>query len=109
VTTNDGSDERSLECANGCACRDCGQACDVPRPAAVLGGQQLGRDHSGDPCHEARREVDLTQEENEDLRHREQHEDRSLHEEVHDVAGAQELRVQRLEDDRDQDQSHDHG
>jgi hypothetical protein len=57
---------------------------------------------------EAGRQVDLAEQQREHLRQGEDHEDRALHEQVHDVAGGQELRVQRLEDDGDDDHADEH-
>jgi hypothetical protein len=72
-----------------------------PGPAAVRGGEQLGCDDTRDAGDEAGREVDLAEEQREDLRHRQHHEDRALHQQVDDVARRQEVGIQRLEDDRD--------
>src|SRR5674476_544500 len=50
----------------------------------------------------------LAEEECEHLAHREQAEDGGLHQEVDEVAGGQEVVVERLEQDRDEQQASDH-
>ena len=77
-----------------------------PRPA-VSRAREVGHDHAAEAGHEPDREVDLAEQQDEDLAHREQAEHRGLDEQVDEVAGGQELRVEGLEEDRDQDQPRD--
>ena len=77
-----------------------------PRPP-VSRAREVGHDHAAEAGDEPDREVDLPEQQDEDLAHREQAEDRSLDEQVDEVAGGQELRVEGLEEDGDQDQSRD--
>ena len=79
-----------------------------PRPA-VGRAREVGHDHPAEAGDEPDREVDLAEEQDEDLAHREQAEDGGLDEQVDEVAGGQEFRVEGLEEDRDQDQPRDDG
>ena len=54
-----------------------------------------------DGCDEAGGEIDLTQDQHEHLGHGQQAEHGRLHEQIHEVAGGQEVRVESLEQDRD--------
>src|SRR5579875_2507121 len=60
-----------------------------------------------DGTHETGREIDLAEQQHEDLGHAEHHEHGALLEQVDDVAGGQELRVEPLEHDHDDDQGQD--
>ena len=71
--------------------------------------REVGHDHPAEAGDESDREVDLAEEQDEDLPHRQQAEDRSLDEQVDEVAGGQELVVEGLEQDRDQDHPRDDG
>ena len=62
---------------------------------------------AADAGDEPDRQVDLAEQQHEDLGHRQQHEHGSLDEQVDEVAGGQELRVEGLEDDRDEHQADD--
>ena len=104
----DAGDERALERADQRGDHQRGRDRGPPRPATVLLGQQLGHDHARHAAHEPGRQVDLAEEEHPHLGHGQQHEHRALHQQVDEVAGAQELRVERLEDDRDQEQAEEH-
>ena len=79
-----------------------------PRPVGAL-LDQLGHDNAPQAGNEARREVDLAQQEDEDLGHGQQHVHGALDEEVHQVAGREEVRVQRLEEDGDDQEAADDG
>ena len=77
-----------------------------PRPA-VSRAREVGHDHAAEAGDEPDREVDLPEQQDEDLAHREQAEDGGLDEQVDEVARGQEFRVEGLEEDRDQEQSRD--
>jgi len=79
-----------------------------PPGPADRGPDELGHDYRGEAGHESARQVDLAEEEGEHLAHREQAEDGGLHQEVDEVAGGQEVVVERLEQDRDEQQASDH-
>ena len=69
--------------------------------------REIGHDHAAEPRDEPDREVDLPEQQDEDLAHREQAEDGGLQEQVDEVAGGQEFRVEGLEENRDQEQPRD--
>ncbi len=98
----DPRDDRSLEHADSRAGEERGRNCRIPGPA-VGRAREVGHDHPAEAGDEPDREVDLAEEQDEDLPHRQQAEDRSLDEQVDEVAGGQELVVEGLEQDRDQD------
>ena len=102
----DPRDDRALEDADPGAGEQRGGDRGPPRPA-VRRACEVGHDHPAEAGDEPDREVDLAEQQDEDLAHREQAEDRGLDEQVDEVAGGQELRVERLEEDRDQDQPRD--
>ena len=78
----------------------------VPRPT-VSRACEVGHDHAAEAGDETDREVDLAEQQDEDLAHREQAEDRGLDEQVDEVARGQEFRVEGLEENRDQEQPRD--
>ena len=73
----------------------------------VCGLTSSAHDDAADAAHEADRQVDLAEQQGEDLAHGQQHEDRALDQQVDQVAGGEEVRVQGLEDDRDEEQADD--
>ncbi len=82
-------------------------------PPWPLGGDRLHELHRHDATdtgREARREIDLTQEQDEDLGHRQHHEHSTLLKEVDQVARREEevVRADGGEDDGDEDQPQDH-
>ncbi|MEJ2666452.1 MAG: hypothetical protein P8Z81_05035 [Deinococcales bacterium] len=72
-----------------------------PSSPALL--EQHGHHGGSDAADEPKRQVDLPEQQDEHLAHAEEHVDRTLDQQVDEVAGREKLRVQRLEDDADQD------
>ena len=82
--------------------------CRRPGPVGAL-LDELGHDDAAQAGDVARREVDLAQQQDPDLGHGQQHVHRALDEEVDQVAGREEVRVQRLEQDGDEQEAADDG
>ena len=112
MTTNDGSPIwvmiEALEQPDRRADEQGEADCSPPRPA-VRGPRRSAMVTAAHPGDVADREIDLAEEQDEHLAHPEQHEHRRLDEQVYEVARGQEVRVQRLEQDRDQEEPADDG
>ena len=110
VTTNDGKPRRVMIVP--CSTPIAAHATSATRIAAHHGHpneslHQLGRDDSADAADEPDRQVDLAEQEGEHLAHRQQHVDRALDQQVDEVARGEEVGVERLEQNRDEEQAGD--
>src|SRR5262249_43321212 len=79
-----------------------------PWPVQAGWLQRLGQHDAAESGNEPDRQVDLTEQQREDLSHRQHADQRGLDEQVHEVGGGEEMRVLRLKDDRDEQEPGDH-
>ena len=111
VTTNDGRPSRVMivPCSTPIAAQTTSATADrrPPRPVRTTRLTSSAVIDAADARDEADRQVDLAEQQGEDLAHRQQHVRRALDQQVDEVAGGQEVRVERLEQDRDQQQTGD--
>ena len=112
MTTNEGTPSFVMITPVQQADADAGEEREHQRRASgehvvVVGEGQQGDEHARHAADEADRQVDLPQQQHEDDPHADGREGGRLDDEVDEVAGGEEVRVLRLEDDRDDDQPDD--